>query len=241
MGRPTDFLGRARTKDERVCCFSRRLSSADSITVDGHKQLYSPMGLGILLLKSPDLALCIQKTANYVIRKESADLGKFTLEGSRPGNVIYLHASLSLLGKDGFSVLITRSCTLVRQLANRLKSHPSRSFQILHEPQSNLLLYRYIPSGLRSKLDSLTASDIDRICGFVVAIQAEQAQGSHFVSKTRVVWSNEGRIDAFRVVIANPLTTWEDVEACIQGQIDIGHKIEAGERGPNWVGWPFDM
>jgi glutamate decarboxylase len=66
--------------------------------VDGHKQLYTPMGLGILLLKSPEDILSVAKTANYVIRKESPDLGKFTLEGSRPANILYLHACLNLLG-----------------------------------------------------------------------------------------------------------------------------------------------
>lgn len=75
---------------------------ADSITVDGHKQLYTPLGLGILLLKDPKKTESIRKSAEYVIRKSSGDQGKYTMEGSRPAAVLYLYASLVMLGKGSF-------------------------------------------------------------------------------------------------------------------------------------------
>ncbi|KAJ1546846.1 hypothetical protein HK405_006809, partial [Cladochytrium tenue] len=126
---------------------------ADTITVDGHKQLYTPMGLGVCLFRQPGLAAHIRKTANYVIRRESPDLGKFTLEGSRAATALHLHASLHLLGRDGIEALVTRSATLARQLAARLQAHPSGAFQPLHKPMTNILLYRYVPraGALRDK------------------------------------------------------------------------------------------
>ncbi|KAI8911098.1 pyridoxal phosphate-dependent transferase [Gorgonomyces haynaldii] len=232
------------------------ISIADSITVDGHKQLYTPMGLGVLLLKNPTLATFIRKTANYVIRQDSPDLGKFTLEGSRPANTLYLHASLSLLGQDGLSVLITRSCTLVRQLYLRLLLHPSQCFQPLHEPQSNLLLYRYVPKELRHKFiqKQLDLQDDKRLNDYVVRIQTKQADSHFFVSRTKVDLGN-GYIDCFRVVIANPLTQWEDIEDNLNDQIRIAQIVEDEVQQVEkerqlldsygldhfWPGWPFDM
>ena len=239
---------------------------ADSITVDGHKQLYTPMGLGILLFKSPSQATSICKTANYVIRATSMDLGKFTLEGSRPANILYLHASLSILGLDGLSVLTTRSCTLVRQLYTRLKQHPSMCFDVIHEPQSNILLYRYLPSPYRTNHNSgLPPTPLENSLynTYVVTIQERMSLTDTFVSRTKAM-RNGHWIDVFRVVVANPLTQWADLEACLMMQIEIGACVERefenrrnaelvnrqnaelvmgkyGQIDEWWPGWPFDI
>ncbi|KAJ3136958.1 hypothetical protein HK100_001237 [Physocladia obscura] len=238
------------------------IEKADTITVDGHKQLYTPMGLGLLLFANPTMASSIRKTANYIIRRESADLGQFTLEGSRPAGSLHLHAVLHLVGRDGIESLVTRSVTLVRQMENRLSGHPTRAFQTLHEPDTNILLYRYIPRVLRDKVAArapLLESEDEVISEATRRIQARQAaeglQG--FVSRTRVQVLREGGerrwVDAFRVVIANPLTTWDDVEGVVAEQLGIGGQIEgemvderhsgllAGDNVVMWIGWPFEI
>jgi glutamate decarboxylase len=205
------------------------IDMVDSITVDGHKQLYTPMGVGVLLLRSPMDSLAIRKTANYVIREESPDLGKFTLEGSRPANVLYLNASLVLLGKDGLGTLMTRSCTLVKQMATRLSEHPSRAFEVLHEPQTNLLLFRYIPSTLRETKE-FSNQQTELLNLFVERIQTIQSrrndgQAHGFTSRTTVKYKDHQTM-AFRIVIANPLTQWSDIENAIQDLIQVGGKVE---------------
>ena len=124
---------------------------ADSITIDGHKQLYTPMGLGLVLFKQAKSAKVIEKSAGYVIRANSMDLGKFGIEGSRPAHILYLHASLSLLGRGGIGMLVERGCALVRQLRNRLVDWHSGAWQVLHTPMSNILLFRYIPTMMRGR------------------------------------------------------------------------------------------
>ncbi|KAI9331229.1 pyridoxal phosphate-dependent transferase [Zopfochytrium polystomum] len=242
---------------------------ADSITIDGHKQLYTPMGLGLCLFRSPELAKHIRKTANYVIRHDSPDLGKFTLEGSRPATALHLHATLHLLGRDGIESLVTRSATLVRQLAARLQSHPSRAFQTLHTPATNILLYRYVPADLRDKVAArapLSEAEDARIGEATRRLQARQAsEGENgFVSRTRVCKPCPGGggggeaaaagyrwLDAFRVVIANPLTRWEDVDGVVAEQLALGRAVEeemnvdlppaAREPVRMWVGWPLEI
>ncbi|KAJ3011097.1 hypothetical protein HKX48_007016 [Thoreauomyces humboldtii] len=265
---------------------ARKLSGiqhADTVTVDGHKQLYTPMGIGLLLFKHPTTAHSIRKTANYVIRHDSPDLGKFTLEGSRPATSLHLHASLYLLGRDGLACLVTRSATLARQLSVRIRTHPSRAFQALHEPETNIFLFRYIPLQLRAKVragerltdvESATADECTRRVQSILATAVEQpssstderkdparrpsmtstldpssssstipaqttttttttgssanattGNGGGFVSRTRVRYRNRD-VDAFRVVMANPLTSWDDVEEVIQHMVVIGLKVE---------------
>ncbi|KAJ3303393.1 hypothetical protein HDV03_003962 [Kappamyces sp. JEL0829] len=204
---------------------------ANSITVDGHKQLYTPLGLGVLLFQNPNTILAIRKTAQYVIRKDSPDLGKFTLEGSRPANIVYLHASLTLLGRDGLGVLLTRSCTLVKQMATRLATHPSKAFEVLHEPQSNILLYRFIPEEYRNlPSNEWTEAQVLELNRYVEAIQTRMARivdgrPHTFTSRTMVMYRG-ALTSAFRIVIANPTTRWEHIEGGIQEQLQISVRVE---------------
>ncbi|KAJ3259857.1 hypothetical protein HK103_001748 [Boothiomyces macroporosus] len=233
------------------------IDKADSITVDGHKQLYTPLGIGILLLKSPASTSYIRKTAAYVIRQDSPDLGKYTLEGSRPANALYLHASLNLLGQEGLSILMTRSCTLVKQMSVRLNEHPSNAFQTFHNPQTNILLYRYIPSWMRNK--EFSEDDLAVMNQFVQRIQKIQSgkqdgQPHPFTSRTTVMFKSH-RTDAFRIVIANPLTQWQDIELLINDQIRVGKivekqfqhelKVKRFQQENHidgwWPGWPYDI
>jgi len=126
------------------------IEKADTITIDGHKLLYTPMGCGIVLFKSPLLpTTTIRKVASYVIRAESMDHGKTTLEGSRPANVLYLHASLNLLGRNGLSQLLDIGVNNTKYMADLVKSYPQ--FELISKPVTNIFLYRYIPSWLRKK------------------------------------------------------------------------------------------
>jgi glutamate/tyrosine decarboxylase-like PLP-dependent enzyme len=231
---------------------------ADSTTIDGHKQLYTPMGLGVCLLRNPADSRVVKKTAGYVIREGSRDMGKFTMEGSRPANVLYLHASLSLLGRDGLGTLITRNCTLVKQMAQRLSEFPGGMFECLHVPQTNLLLFRYFPSWITAG-DDVTDIQNDELNDIVERMQERQSrirdgQPHGFVSRTTVTY--QGReTRAFRVVIANPLTKWDDIENIILDLRNLGKMIEREMEDEKrekkvltqyrldhwWVGFPFDI
>jgi len=108
------------------------------------------MGCGIVLFKSPLLpTTTIRKVASYVIRAGSMDHGKTTLEGSRPANVLYLHASLNLLGENGLSQLLDIGVNNAKYMAELIKSYPQ--FELISKPVTNIFLYRYIPSWLRKK------------------------------------------------------------------------------------------
>ncbi|MBD1924289.1 putative pyridoxal-dependent aspartate 1-decarboxylase [Microcoleus sp. FACHB-831] len=202
---------------------------ADSVTIDGHKQLYLPMGLGMVILRNPHLAKYIEKTARYTVRKESPDLGKRSLEGSRPGMSLFLQAALNIIGHKGYEFLIDSGIKKAQYLANEINRKPE--FELLFKPEINILLYRYIPEPFRQKTaqGKLTTSDNQAINDFNELLQNAQRQaGNTFVSRTTLENTAYGAgvpIVALRVVLANPLTTEADIDAVLNDQIKTAAKL----------------
>ncbi|MHC5857707.1 pyridoxal-dependent decarboxylase [Nostoc sp.] len=205
------------------------IERADSVTIDGHKQLYLPMGIGMVFLRDPHLATAIEKQASYTMRKGSFDLGKRALEGSRPGMALFLHAGLNLIGLKGYEFLIDEGIRKTEYMADRICTMPE--FELLAKPNTNLLLYRYIPEPLREVVikKQLTEIDNQRINKFNECLQKLQRQIGHtFISRTTKSITSFGKeipIIALRAVIANPLTKEEDIDAVLNDQIQIAAKI----------------
>nr|WP_321391593.1 putative pyridoxal-dependent aspartate 1-decarboxylase [uncultured Desulfuromusa sp.] len=89
---------------ESHCHLLKGIERADSVTIDAHKQLYVPMGAGMVLFKNPHALSAIEHHANYILRHGSKDLGSHTLEGSRPGMAMLVHAGLSIIGRKGYGL-----------------------------------------------------------------------------------------------------------------------------------------
>lgn len=207
------------------------IERADSVTVDGHKQLYLPMDVGMVLFRNPQLAKGIEKHAPYTVRKDSIDLGKRSLEGSRPAASLFLQAGLNLLGHKGYEFLIDAGIEKAQYMAQCVESRPE--FELLLEPQINIVLYRYIPEGLRERAASgqLAEADCQFINEFNERLQDAQRRAGHtFVSRTALRGaSGESGIPivALRAVIANPLTTEADIDAVLNDQIKTAAKLSA--------------
>ncbi|WP_138500703.1 aminotransferase class V-fold PLP-dependent enzyme [Nostoc sp. PA-18-2419] len=206
------------------------IEKADSVTIDGHKQLYLPMGIGMVFFSDPHLAGAIEKQASYTMRKGSFDLGKRALEGSRPGMALFLHAGLKLIGVKGYEFLINEGIRKTQYMAACISAMPE--FELLAEPDTNLLTYRYIPKRFRRvhSINQLTDIDNQIINNFNECLQKSQRQIGHtFISRTTkkdIKFGSETPIVAMRAVIANPLTTEEDIRAVLNEQIEIAAKIQ---------------
>ncbi len=211
------------------------IEQADSVVIDGHKQLWLPMGVGMVVFKDPSLAKGIEKTANYIIRSDSGDLGRRSLEGSRPATAVYLHGALHLLGRQGFGALIDGGIARVRFMAACIKALPA--FELVSEPVLNILTYRYIPSDLRACLNNLSSQQQARINAFTVRLQMRQRDGGEgFVSRTRLFHTRAHTqagesIEVLRAVLANPLTTEADIKAVLDEQLRLGEALEQEAAG----------
>ncbi|MBW4431900.1 MAG: putative pyridoxal-dependent aspartate 1-decarboxylase [Pelatocladus maniniholoensis HA4357-MV3] len=205
------------------------IEKAHSVTIDGHKQLYLPMGIGMVFFRDPHLASSIEKQASYTMRKGSFDLGKRSLEGSRPGMALFLHAGLKLIGLNGYEFLIDEGIRKTQYMAAQISAMPE--FELLAEPDTNLLIYRYIPEQFREVVVNKKLSETENrfINHFNELLQKMQRQiGRTFISrttKTTINLDKEISVIAMRAVIANPLTTEADIDAVLNDQIQIASGI----------------
>ncbi len=206
------------------------IEHADSVTIDAHKQLYVPVGAGMVLFKNREALSSVEHHANYIIRRGSRDIGKHTLEGTRPGTAMLVHSALNIIGRKGYELLIDLGIGKAKQFAKMIRS--SRYFELISEPELNLLTYRSLPTEIKDYLPYATPEVVrllNQLLNLVTeSIQKDQrALGKTFVSRTRLECERYGSdvLSVFRVVLANPLTTRQVLLDILDEQETHGLKI----------------
>jgi glutamate decarboxylase len=211
------------------------IAEADSVVIDGHKQMYVPVGSSTLLFKDPSAAKVIEKRANYILQNGSGDLGHRSIEGSRAGSVLFLHAALELIGKEGYEFLIEENLRKAQMMADLIRE--SSQFELLLSPETNIVLYRYIPRRLRlfGKQRMNTDENI-QVNVFNEMLQKAQSEaGRSIVSRTIIENTGQGErlpIVALRAVISNPLITEADLRFVLNDQAAIAAEIDTLESAP---------
>ncbi|WP_286234517.1 pyridoxal-dependent aspartate 1-decarboxylase PanP [Thalassotalea sediminis] len=202
------------------------IEHADSVTIDAHKQMYVPMGAGLVVFRNPASVASIEHHAEYILRKGSKDLGSHTLEGSRPGMAMLVYASLHIISRPGYEMLINQGIEKAKYFADLIDQHPD--FELVTAPELCLLTYRYNPASIQTlltKADENTLNNVnnllDKLTKFIQKRQREN--GKSFVSRTRIeVQKYNGRKTlVFRVVLANPLTSKEILKDVLVEQEEL--------------------
>jgi putative pyridoxal-dependent aspartate 1-decarboxylase len=205
---------------------------ADSVTIDAHKQMYVPMGAGLVVFKNPASVAAIEHHAEYILRKGSKDLGSHTLEGSRPGMAMLVYSALHVISRPGYEMLINHSIEKAHHFAELIAQHPD--FELITKPELCLLTYRYNPAIVQKLLahaDDVEQENInellDKLTKFVQKRQREN--GKSFVSRTRIeVKKYQGRKTlVFRVVLANPLTSKAILQDILAEQTTLAQESES--------------
>ncbi|NOR50037.1 MAG: putative pyridoxal-dependent aspartate 1-decarboxylase, partial [Desulfuromonadales bacterium] len=201
------------------------IARADSVAIDAHKQLYVPVGVVMGVFKDPTAVSAIEHHAAYILRHGSKDLGSHTLEGSRPGKALLVHAGLSIIGHKGYELLIDLGIERAKSFAEMIRQHPY--FELTSTPQLNILTYRYCPDKVQRSLLQATEEQRGKINLLLDQInqmlQKDQREaGKTFVSRTslQVPPCNQKRT-VLRVVLANPLTTDEILASVLDEQCTI--------------------
>ncbi|EOE6116139.1 pyridoxal-dependent aspartate 1-decarboxylase PanP [Vibrio cholerae] len=202
---------------------------ADSVTIDAHKQLYIPMGAGMVLFKDPNAMRSIEHHAQYILRQGSKDLGSHTLEGSRSGMAMLVYASMHIISRPGYQLLIDQSIEKARYFADLIDAQAD--FELVSQPELCLLTYRYLPAHVRMALEKSQGVQrvqlnelLNELTKFIQKKQRET--GKSFVSRTQLnphQWDKLATI-VFRVVLANPLTTKEILHNVLDEQREIAQQ-----------------
>jgi len=210
------------------------IERADSVTIDAHKQLYVPMGAGLVVFKDPGALQAIEHHAQYIIRKGSKDLGSKTLEGSRQGMAMLVHSGLKILGRTGYELLIDDGINKTRDFGKKISL--ADNFELTSDPVLNILTYRYRPGWLDSVMrdcDNDTLVKLNEVLNSLTKYlqKTQRGHGKSFVSRTQLTPSryNNQAIIVFRVVLANPLTTMNILDDILTEQLELANAAQASD------------
>ncbi len=226
--------------------FFKGIEMADSVTIDAHKLLYAPPSLGMVYFKDGADAKHLMHTSNYIIRKDSMDMGRFTIEGSRPFASLKAWATIKIIGREGFSHIFDHAFGLTDSLKNILNEH--KNFEILNNPQLFILTYRFIPEEVYEKISCLRNKIEDSPQGEVnvgdemkklfelneilneLNIELHKAireEDESFVSRTMFDIPKYFYQDCviLRAITINPLTSEEILREIIEQQNSLGQKL----------------
>ncbi len=127
------------------------LQMADSIGIDLHKTGYAPYISSVFLIKDRSALALISRVPEqmpYLYQVGHYHPGIYTLECSRPGTgALAGLASMCLLGKQGYRVLIGHTVEMAEMLRERLERHDC--IQVLNDYNYGpVTLFRVYPSGV---------------------------------------------------------------------------------------------
>jgi glutamate decarboxylase len=205
------------------------IERADSVTVDGHKQMHLPIPNSFVLFRDPHRSAVIEKSTRYMLHPQSGDLGARSLEGSRACSGLLLHAALHLIGRRGYERWIEDGIVKARYLAGKVLA--SHVFELLVEPETNIVVYRYVhpewcAAAARRQLSPQQNAHLNTVNE---AIQREQAAAGQFsVSRTTLDYQSDGKpvaVTALRVVMGNPRTTEDDIAGLLEEQAAIARRL----------------
>lgn len=236
--------GAAMLVDEYKDVF-KGIESADSVTIDAHKLLYCPMAMGMVLFRDERDLRHILHTSQYVIRRDSVDIGRFTIEGSRPFACLKPWASLKIIGRKGYGLLFQHAKKSTDNLKGLLDN--CGNFETLNHPQLFILIYRFIPAPAKKRLlewrkqkeqikKAGQKKTLERkirklnhlINGLNIKLhKALRTDDTTFVSRTKLESTiyRPQNIVVLRAVLINPLTNREILEEIVSTQNRIGIQI----------------
>jgi glutamate decarboxylase len=204
------------------------IAHADSVTVDGHKQLFMPMSCGMALFRDPRNLDRVAYHARYINRPGSADLGIRSLSGSREASSLILRGALQIMGQRGYALLIDHGIVTARRFAAAIRQDPD--FELTSPPQLNILTYRFRPARLRGGRGAARRERERRLDALNTALQRRQREaGRSFVSRTTLpegMGPAAGRV-VLRCVLMNPLTEIAVLQAILAEQRAIGYALLA--------------
>lgn len=185
------------------------LEQADSIVVDAHKMLFMPALCALVFYRNPDHRFeAFRQDAPYLFDPSAPgmaeyDSGMLTVECTKRAAAYGLWGVWSLFGPQLFADLVDCTFDLAQRFHEILRAAPD--FEPLHEPQCNIVTFRYRPERLCGA-DAKTVGELNqRIRRQVIE------SGAFYLVQTNL---NGGA--ALRVTLINPLTTEADLHALLE-------------------------
>jgi aromatic-L-amino-acid/L-tryptophan decarboxylase len=190
------------------------LGEADSVSLDPHKWLYLPVGIGCVLYRDAGTArAAFGETADYIKVVGMEDDEAFAYwdygpELSRPFRALPLWMLIRSVGVNALAGAIEENMACARYFADLVAC--TADVEMLCPVGLSIFCFRYRPRGFEGDLDTLNEK---------VMLRLQQA-GSSYVSNTSV----NGRF-ALRGCVLNFRTTRRDMEVLLEDVREAGRSV----------------
>jgi len=194
----------------------RGMERARSIAWDPHKMMLLPLPAGMLLVRSErELQAAFAQRAPYLFHGEDdaarvRDQGVRSFQCSRRADVLKLWVVLQRLGRRGIAALHDHLCDLAVQVREELAMHSE--FELLHEPDSNILCFRYVGE---KQADDETLDAINREIR-----ERYNKSGAGWITATLL-----GGRRVLRVTMMNPRSTRAHIRALVDGLLSVASEV----------------
>jgi len=202
----------SRTHRHRV----RGIERARSIAWDPHKMMLLPLQAGMVLVRNErDLDSAFSQRAPYLFQSAAGtervwDQGTRSFLCSHRADVFKLWVALQRYGALALGELYDHMCANARRVWEEIQERPD--FEALHEPESNILCFRYVGDGHLNDeaLDQLNRELRERY----------NLSGNGWITATNL----DGR-RVLRVTMMNPRTTARDIRDVLDGLAAVGQTL----------------
>jgi glutamate/tyrosine decarboxylase-like PLP-dependent enzyme len=197
----------------------RGLGVADSVAVDPHKWLYTPLEAGCVLVRDPERlrAAFSFHPPYYEMGEERTNFVEYGIQNSRGFRALKVWLALRHAGAGGYRRMIADDIALSRRMAETVSRTPE--LELLTQELS-ITTFRYVPGRLR---DRVGAEDVE---GYLNELNQElldtvQRGGEAFLSNARIRGSY-----ALRACVVNFHTDAADIDAVPGIVLRVGRETD---------------
>lgn len=195
-----------------AACFSVRhrhltegLSGADSVVWDAHKMLFMPALCAFVFYKDRSHRfMTFQQDAPYLFDPSAPGLADYdsglrTVECTKRAAGFGLWGVWALFGAQLFADLVDVTFATARVFYDKLCA--ADDFETLHEPECNIVVFRYVPRAMQD-------APRERLNSFQLALRRRLVESGAFFIVSTII---DG-MAALRVTIINPFTAAKHLE-----------------------------
>ncbi len=188
---------------------------ARSLAWDPHKTMLLPLSAGMVMLRNErDLAQAFLQGAPYLFHKPGGDkvwdLGPVSFQCSRRADALKVWVTLQRYGARAVGALYDRLAETANALYDLVQAHPA--FEALHQPESNILCFRYLGDGEQAD-DALDALNFE-------LRQRYNRSGKGWITMTVL-----GGRRVLRTTIMNPRTGADHLQALLDGLVATARSL----------------
>jgi aromatic-L-amino-acid/L-tryptophan decarboxylase len=207
--------------DQSKLSLFKGLERADSVSLDPHKWLYTPVDCGCLLLRDDAAARAAfaANEADYIkvhglVDDEAFAFWDYGIELSRRFRALKIYLTLRYYGTRRIAEAISDDNALADYLARRVQE--AADFELLAPVELSICCFRYLPPDLGLKLRSATEAEavevnaaLDKLNSQIM--QIVQRGGRAYLSNATI----KGKF-ALRACVINFRTTRADIDATLE-------------------------